>query len=280
MRKENSYHYDKFSVPFSCNFTTSYKAGNVDFHMHNSHEIYLLMDGHIQYFVEDICYDMEPGSLILFSDREIHKAVNTAEAEFTRLVIHVNSSFVRPYCTPDTNLLNCFHREPGIGNLILLSNEEYTSLISMAQTLCNAMKNRRSFGSDLTATTTLLQILIFVNSIWNKTSFSEASPKPHKAQAIMSYIDKNLTKPMTLDSISQDLSLDKYYISHLFKYETESSIFQYIVVKRVALAKELLLRGHTVAEACYLSGFHDYSNFIRTFRKTTGYTPGQFKHMN
>uniref|UniRef100_UPI0006D13B4C helix-turn-helix domain-containing protein n=1 Tax=Clostridium sp. NkU-1 TaxID=1095009 RepID=UPI0006D13B4C len=96
----------------------------------------------------------------------------------------------------------------------------------------------------------------------------------------MRYIDKNLTTPMTLDSISQALSLDKYYISHLFKSETESSIFQYIVVKRVALAKELLTQGHTVSEACHLSGFHDYSNFIRTFRQTTGYTPGQFKRLS
>lgn len=280
MKKENSYHYNRFTEPFSCDFTTSHRAGNVDFHMHNSHEIYLLIDGQIQYFVEDVCYDMKPGNLILFSNREIHKAINTTDRDFTRLVIHVNPAFIRPYCTPDTNLLNCFHREPAIDNLILLSKEECRHLVSMASSLHNTIKNRCSYGNDITAMTTLLQILVFINRAWQKTSFSRTAPKPHRAQAIMSYIDKNLITPMTLDSISQALSLDKYYISHLFKSETESSIFQYIVVKRVALAKELLSQGHTVAEACHLSGFHDYSNFIRTFRGTTGYTPGQFKRMN
>lgn len=280
MKKESLYHYSEFTEPFSCDFTTSQIAGNVDFHMHNSHEIYLLMDGHIQYFVENACYDMNPGNLILFSNREIHKAINTTSEAFTRLVIHVNPAFIRPYCTPDTNLLECFHREPAIGNLVLLSKEEYESLVSMAQCLHETKKNRCSYGSDLTAMTTLLQILILINRAWQKTSPGGTAPKPHRAQAIMSYIDKNLTTPMTLDSISQALSLDKYYISHLFKSETESSIFQYIVVKRVALAKELLSQGHTVLEACHLSGFHDYSNFIRTFRQTTGYTPGQFKRLS
>ncbi|MDR1769928.1 MAG: AraC family transcriptional regulator [Hungatella sp.] len=280
MKKESLYHYSEFSEPFSCDFTTSHIAGNVDFHMHNSHEIYLLMDGHIQYFVENSCYDMNPGSLILFSNREIHKAINTTSEAFTRLVIHVNPAFIRPYCTPDTNLLECFHREPAIGNLVLLSKEEYGSLVSMAQSLHEAIKNHCSYGSDLTAMTTLIQILILINMAWQKTSPGGTAPKPHRAQAIMGYIDKNLTAPMTLDSISQALSLDKYYISHLFKSETESSIFQYIVVKRVALAKELLTQGHTVSEACHLSGFHDYSNFIRTFRQTTGYTPGQFKRLS
>lgn len=279
MKKESPYHYSKFSEPFSCDFTTSHMAGNVDFHMHNSHEIYLLLDGQIQYFVENCCYDMTSGSLILFSNREIHKAINASSHAFTRLVIHVNPAFVRPYCTPDTNLLSCFHREPASGNLVQLTKEEYEELIRMARSLENAIKNRCTYGSDLTAVTTLIQILILINQTWKKTSSQKTAPRPHRAQAIMHYIDENLTSPLTLDVISRELSLDKYYISHLFKSETESSIFQYIVVKRVALAKELLIKGYTVSEACHLSGFHDYSNFIRTFRQTTGYTPGQFKRL-
>ncbi|WP_367567813.1 AraC family transcriptional regulator [Lacrimispora sp.] len=280
MNKEPKYDYSEFPEPYSCNFTTSQIAGNVDFHMHNSHEIYLLLDGHIQYFVENVCYDMTPGNLILFSNREIHKAINTKDKSFTRLVIHVNPAFIRPYCTPDTNLLDCFQRKPATGNKVLLSGEEYESLSALARTLEKAIKNRCSYGSDLTAVTTLIQILILINKAWQKTSSSKTAPRPHKAQAIMSYIDKNLTSPLTLDSISQALSLDKYYLSHLFKSETKSSIFQYIVVKRVSLAKELLSQGHTVSEACHLSGFNDYSNFIRTFRQTTGYTPGQIKRLN
>jgi len=280
MKKESPYHYSEFSEPISCDFTTSNTAGNVDFHMHNSHEIYLLVDGHIQYFVENACYDMTPGSLILFSNREIHKAINTSNEPFTRLVIHVNPSYIRPYCTPSTNLLDCFHRDPGKNNLVLLSQTDHELIISMAKNLEKAIKKRCLYGSDLTALTTLIQILILINQAWRNTGSVKTAPKPHRAQTIMNYIDDHLTEPLSLDSISLALSLDKYYLSHLFKSETESSIFQYIVVKRVALAKELLLKGHTVSEACHLSGFMDYSNFIRTFRQTTGCTPGQFKRIN
>lgn len=280
MKKDVPYQYSKFTEPVSCNFTTSTMAGNVDFHMHNSHEIYLLLSGQIQYFVENVCYHMEKGSLILFSNREIHKAVNPSGEPFTRLVIHVNPAFVRPYCTPDTNLLDCFHREPAKGNLVLLSKPEYQRLLSMAHVLENSIKKSRAYGSDLMAVTTLIQILILINRSWQTSGQTPAPSASHKAQAIMNYIDRNLTASLTLDSISQALSLDKYYLSHLFKSETESSIFQYVLVKRVALAKELLLEGHTVAEACHLAGFCDYSNFIRSFKRVTGYTPGQMKRLN
>ena len=32
----------------------------------------------------------------------------------------------------------------------------------------------------------------------------------------------------------------------------------------------------SVKEACFLSGFKDYANFLRTFKKYEGYTPGEF----
>lgn len=276
---KRAYHYDYSPKPFSCDFTTNATAGNVEFHMHNRHEIYFLLDGDIQYFVENVCYPMTAGNLILFSTNEIHKAINTSNLAFTRLVIHVRPDFVQQYCTPDTNLLACFHREPGVGNMVSLSKEEQTRLISMARALQQALKKSGQYGSDVMASTLFLQILVFVNQAWKKNSPKRAMPSPHRTQAIMDYIDAHLTSSLTLDSIAQALSLDKYYLSHLFKSETESTIYQYILVKRVALAKTLLSQGHTVSEACHLSGFNDYSNFIRSFKQVTGYTPGQFKRL-
>ncbi len=269
------------SVPtFSCDVTTSEQAGNVDFHMHNHHEIYLLTDGDIQYFVDNTCYPMTSGDLILFSDREIHKAINTGNRAFTRLVIHVNPAFIRQYSTLQTNLLTCFHRLPGDGNQVSLTDSERNQLLDLATRLRQTQTEPEAYGNDLNALTTLVQILLLVNKAWKRTSHGRVKPQPHRAQAIMDYIEKHLTEGITLDSIAQALSLDKYYLSHLFKEETESSIFQYILMKRVALAKELLLAGYTVSEVCHLSGFHDYSNFIRTFRQITGITPGRFQRQN
>ncbi|WP_081743881.1 helix-turn-helix domain-containing protein [Eisenbergiella tayi] len=47
--------------------------------------------------------------------------------------------------------------------------------------------------------------------------------------------------------------------------------------KKTAAAKQLLAEGKTVTETCYLSGFNDYNNFIRTFKKITGTSPGQYQ---
>ena len=60
---------------------------------------------------------------------------------------------------------------------------------------------------------------------------------------------------------------------HLFKAETGYSIGAYINEKRLLLAKSLIQNGMSATEACYESGFRDYSTFCRAFRKKYQTTP-------
>lgn len=277
MQNVYSYQYDHLNVPYSCTFRTDTRAGNSDFHMHNVYEIYMLVKGNIHYFVEQSCYHMTSGNVILFNNQEIHKATNLSDQPFERAVIHINPSYIRQYCTLQTNLLSCFHHKSGVSNLLSLTPQEQETFLSLARTL-SLSSNDPQYGQDVLSLSLLFQILILINQAYFRNAQApESSPMPHRAQAIMNYVDNHLTEPLSLDSIARALSLDKYYLSRLFKSETESSIFQYILVKRIALAKELLIQGHTVTESCHMAGFNDYSNFIRSFRQITGCTPGQFK---
>lgn len=263
--------------PIDCQCSTSLKAGNMDFHLHNNYEIFLLKEGSISYFVEQSCYHMNAGDLILFNSQEIHKAINLLDTPFTRMVIHFNPMFVRQFSTSRTNLLTCFHHHgPGMNNMRTLTPEQF----ARHQELFGRMSEygeRTDYGSDLHSITALIELLLMVNKCFSSTVPGTAGTGHDRIQPIMTYIDEHLTEHLSLETIARTLSMDKYYLSHLFKKETESSIFQYILVKRVALSKDLLSQGFTVTEACQQAGFNDYSNFIRSFKKITGYSPGQFK---
>lgn len=263
--------------PINCQWTTSLKAGNMDFHLHNNYEIFLLLEGSISYFVEQSCYHMNPGDLILFNSQEIHKAINVLDTPFTRMVLHVNPMFIRQFCTSRTNLLACFHHHgPGLDNMRTLTPEQAKR---HRELFCRIKEfsGRNDYGSDLQSITAVIELLLMVNECFSSTVPKNAGAGHDRIWPIMTYIDEHLTEHLTLENIAKTLSMDKYYLSHLFKKETESSIFQYILVKRIALSKELLSQGYTVTEACQQAGFNDYSNFIRSFKKITGYSPGQFK---
>ena len=93
----------------------------------------------------------------------------------------------------------------------------------------------------------------------------------------MNYITNNISKPISLSDLSAQFNFNGNYLSHLFKKHTGLNLRDYIVQNRLQIAKKELLMGASVTEACYRSGFNDYSNFIRTFTKLVGISPGRYK---
>ncbi|MFI6149638.1 AraC family transcriptional regulator [Streptomyces sp. NPDC051109] len=51
---------------------------------------------------------------------------------------------------------------------------------------------------------------------------------------------------------------------------------QYLISRRVALARRLLLDGRPAAEVAVESGFHDQPHFTRHFKRVVGTTPGRY----
>jgi AraC-like DNA-binding protein len=99
---------------------------------------------------------------------------------------------------------------------------------------------------------------------------------PKLIKEVMNYIEKNIQNEITLDAISERFFLNGTHISRQFKKHTGLTIRSYTVDRKVAHAKELLNAGKSVTDVAYLSGFNNYSNFIRTFHRIEGISPGQY----
>ena len=52
------------------------------------------------------------------------------------------------------------------------------------------------------------------------------------------------------------------------------------LIRKLAETKKYLFLGKSIKEACVLSGFHDYANFIRSFKKSVGVSPGKYAMHN
>ena len=193
------------------------------------------------------------------------------------MTIHVKPQLIAPICTDKSNLLSIFeNRKIGENNIALLDASQSAYYMTTAMQLIQKL-NKDDFGSDVLPLTYLIQILVLIHEIYsNKIQNMDSIISP-KILSTLQYIDLHLTDNLSLDRISEALSIDKYHLSHMFKEKTGSTLYQYILLKRIALAKELLLKGKSVTETCHLSGFNDYSNFIRTFKNATGISPGNFR---
>lgn len=61
-----------------------------------------------------------------------------------------------------------------------------------------------------------------------------------------------------------------------FRLEVGLAPYEYLVARRIDLARQLLLAGRPIAEVAMRAGFADQSHLHRHFKRIVGVTPGRF----
>ena len=92
------------------------------------------------------------------------------------------------------------------------------------------------------------------------------------------YIEKNLTKNLTLESAAAYMNISLHYFSKLFKNEVGENFIDYVTDKKVERAKELIrdtdIPLNTIA---FELGFNEANYFSKVFKKKAGISPSQFR---
>lgn len=250
-----------------------------DFHIHNFYELFVLLDGELSFFIQDSCYQITAGTLLVINDLELHKAVNRLTTPYERIYIHIPPPFFRRHDTPEIDLSACFrNREPGTNNVVLLDESQLQYILLQYEHMKQAAAYPLT-GQTLLMETYLLQLLIFINHLFDGRPAVLPCTYSDNTQTILQYIQDHLLEPITLDELAGHLFLNKYYMCHMFKKETGTTIFNYLLLCRLSKAKSLLMQGKNVTETCFGAGFKDYTNFITSFKKFTGYTPKKFQKL-
>ena len=97
-------------------------------------------------------------------------------------------------------------------------------------------------------------------------------------QKTITYIDSDIGANISTSMLANMQKVSASYLSSIFKKETGKSITEYINLKRVEMAKDLLkktnLQVQTIAQHC---GIMDMNYFSKVFKKYTGKTPKEYR---
>ena len=105
---------------------------------------------------------------------------------------------------------------------------------------------------------------------------SHRTARAHYARRAETYIRTRYMQDITIEEIAEALSLDRRYLSRLFKKRYGVTMQEYLVTTRLHRAAELLRAGHTVNESAALCGYADISNFSKMFHRRFGVSPGAY----
>ena len=107
---------------------------------------------------------------------------------------------------------------------------------------------------------------------------TERKRKPdEKLKMIQNYLDAYCTTNVDFDALATSLNYSYDYLRHYFKTQTNMSLKQYVIQRRILLAKEYLMSDVPVSQVAADCGFKSAAHFIATFRQITGLTPRQFR---
>ena len=99
-------------------------------------------------------------------------------------------------------------------------------------------------------------------------------------KAALAYIREHCTEQhLSLGEVAEHVYVSQWHLSKLLNRETGQSFFDLLSGMRISRAKELLadpaIRIHEIAEK---TGFSDVAHFSRSFKKTAGCTPGEYRN--
>jgi AraC family transcriptional regulator len=100
-----------------------------------------------------------------------------------------------------------------------------------------------------------------------------------RLRAVVEYIEEYLDASPTLGELAAVARLSVYHFARQFRAATGLAPHQYVILRRVERAKQLLQAETdlSLAEVAAQAGFCDQSQFSRHFKRLVGVTPGRFR---
>lgn len=244
-------------------------------HSHDFYELYFFVNGNASYFIEDAHYRLQPGDMLLISPSDLHRLdINDTYKEYERIVLWLNPRYIKTLSTANTDLAECF--DLSYRNKHYLIRDLLLSEIirEKLEALC-ADDLSGGYGADIAAEINIKGVLLALNKYTRNADYI-AAPKDTLVSKALHYICANIASELSLDVIADAMFISKYYLSRLFKNETNSTIHQYIIKKRLVLSKQYIEQGLSISATCAKCGFADYTHFFRSFKKEYGITPKQY----
>ena len=249
--------------------------GEIDFHYHDFHKVLIHLSGNTSYSIEGQTFDLESGDIVFVNAGEVHRPIFHDDTTYERIIIYISRDFLKEYSGVDNDLSFCFRNAMENGSHVLRLHSFKNSKVATAVAKLTSNLGKGDYANELLMQVLFLEFMIELNRavISDEVEYISTNYSGTKINSIISYINENLSEDLSVDAISKQFYLSRYYLMHTFKEETGYTIGNYITIKRLALAQSLIDAGSSISDAAEQSGFGTYSTFLRAYKKTYGTSP-------
>ena len=269
---QSVYCYDTPDLFLDCKRNNPGTFTQFSMHVHNLYELDYIASGSGYYYIEGTQYPIFPGCILLIRPIDAHRTHVNTDTLYERATFQFSSELLNEIDPSGT--LKQFVDEMTVPQIT--PPAEYESFFKQLFQGVWEIKNepepyqKNSIRSTISiALIALRQLLTASATEYVSTGISISDT----IRNILAYINQHLTEEFTLDDLCKRFGISKSYLNKRFKEITGTTLWNYVLIKRLTVARQNIHNGMPIQEAYRHSGFSDYSNFYRCYVKQFNCSP-------
>lgn len=234
-------------------------------HVHNFYELYFLVDGQIDKFVESRTYHLKPLDMIIIPPNKLHRSILCKDYRHERVVIYFDERSIH-----DREML-C--RLDAYNGVITLPNDAAKRVFKLMNLLLQENETSEWHGAYVSGVLTELLVVILRSECDNKLPYAGV-----RFEKIIDYVKENCQEPISLTGVAQRFFVSDAHLSRMFRKNTGFTFTQYVNYQRVIYAQTLLSEKElSIGDVAMRSGFDNLTHFGRVFKQLTGCAPREYR---
>lgn len=241
---------------------------NFTFQAHELFELYHFVNGSASFFIEGQNYNLNKHDIVLIRPGELHSLKVAPDNLLERQVFHFTEHAALAI-DPEKQFLQPFLDRP------LGSNNLYTPTMLNSNYVVHCFNNieQSPHPLDPVILSSLYGVLSEIYLSFSNNRKTTVCEEFDLSQQIIDYINNHLTEDLALEKLAKHFYLSKTQLGRIFKKTAGTNVWEYILYKRLVMARQKIQSGESVVTASQNSGFHDYSAFYRAYKKKYGVCP-------
>ena len=149
--------------------------------------------------------------------------------------------------------------------------------LSLKTALQNNSAGDRFYAESL-GVALVAHLMQFYTSKKNQVQDNHIPPEDAKIKQAKDYIHAHLNEKLSLEEIAATIGMSQYHFCRVFKETTGLTAWQYVIKKRIELAKRLLkIPQLSIVEISDRLGYSTPAQFTNFFRKHMGISPSKYR---
>jgi AraC family transcriptional regulator len=241
------------------------------------------------YRIENELFDIGPGSYLLLTGSKTGSVEIDGSENTHGICVNVSRSLIEEVVTfrrnpdssfSDPDLSEFLFSEEGTGNFFECNNEVGKLLQSISVRIETESLSKDDINSEIFMD--LAEALVSDQMKCYKQlqdipvlKYSAKKDIYRRVQRGRELIDRQFCSDISAEDIAQHATMSQFHFSRIFKSIYSQSPYQYILNKRLDLAKRMLCDKESVSTIALETGFSDVYSFSKAFKKKYGLSPTQ-----